>query len=147
MLYIDTGLFAKLYVPEPESAAVQAVVSGCDGLLSSELLVTEFASVLQRKMRERSLSKRDETHIWRLFEKHLHEGLMTLVPLNRDVTMRAAALLRDLPGAVPLRSLDAIHLATCRYFAGRGTRLFTGDATMLAAAQALALRVVELPAP
>jgi len=141
-VYIDTGLFAKLYLPEPESAQVQAAVSATDELACSELLIVEFSSVLSRKVREDSLTSEQSARILCLFEEHVDTHRIHLLPLDRDVLTDSADLLRDCQQVVPLRSLDAIHLATCRRY--DMTPLFTTDRVMLRAAEYLGIAVCML---
>lgn len=65
---------------------------------------------------------------------------LTLVELSPLVLERALE-----PWPVPLRTLDALHLATALYLAGQrvAVTLATYDRRMAEAARAVALRVVE----
>ncbi len=51
-IYIDSSALAKLYVPEPESDALDAILRGRRDLLMSELAITELLSAVARKRRE-----------------------------------------------------------------------------------------------
>jgi len=141
-MYIDTGLFAKLFLPEPESSQVQAAVSSTCELACSELLIVEFSSVLARKVREESLTAQQSARVLDLFEEQVATHRIHLLPLDREVLTDSADLLRDCQLVAPLRSLDAIHLATCRRY--HITPLFTTDRVMLRAADHLGIPVCSL---
>ena len=55
-LYFDSAYVAKCYVNEPDSAPVRRVARDADQLCSSIWCVAEVACVLQRHVREKSLS-------------------------------------------------------------------------------------------
>ncbi len=115
-MYIDTGLFAKLFLPEPESARVQAVVSGTCELVCSELLVVEFSSVLSRKVRELSLSPEQASRIRDRFDEQIEAHRVHLLPLDRKILTASADMLHACQAVAPLRSLDAIHLVSCQVY-------------------------------
>ena len=141
-MYIDTGLFAKLFVPEPESDRVQAVVSGTSELVCSELLIVEFSSVLSRKVRECALTPEQTARIRDEFDKLLEAHLIHLLPLDRKILTDSVELLHDCGAAAPLRSLDGIHLASCQQYSVRP--LFTMDRVMLRVADYLGIPVLPL---
>ena len=55
-IYLDSSALAKLYVPEPESDALDALLRGRRDLLISELAITEVLSAVARKRREGMLT-------------------------------------------------------------------------------------------
>lgn len=134
-VYIDTCMVAKLYFPEPESDAVQRKVSAASTLGCSEILITEFASVASRKRTESAINARQHTRVLREFCGHVEQGYWSLLPCGRDELVAAADVIRRCHGTAQVRSLDAIHLATC--LAHRWFPLFSTDRVMLKAAECL----------
>jgi predicted nucleic acid-binding protein len=63
-IYLDTSAVAKLFLPEPDSDAVESVLRGRRDLYLSDLAVTE-RSVLVRRVRERSLDGSDARKLHR----------------------------------------------------------------------------------
>lgn len=112
-MYIDTSALAKLYIPEPESEAVQKAVEG-HTLVSSELVIVEFTSVIARKLREKAISKKEAKEVLELFHSHVQDGVLETVKLESSVLAAAAKMLFDCPASIPLRTLDAIHLGACK---------------------------------
>jgi len=134
-MYLDTSIVVKLYTREPDSAECEKIVSG-HRMLSSELLYTELWSALLAKERNGVLSPDDRQRIWQLFELHLLDEFVELVNLDGQVLREAAEMIARVHPQVPLRTLDAIHLAT---FAGLDAGpLFTADRRMIEAARLLA---------
>lgn len=142
MMYIDTCVAAKLYLPEPGSDAVQRLASKEDRLISSELLITEMASLLCRKAREKHIDRHEQQEVWDLFVGHVTAGLWTLYPLGNLELRAAADVIRECQDSVPLRTLDAIHLSVCRTY--QIFPLCTTDQVMLRAAKVLGIRVQKI---
>ena len=112
-MYVDTSVIAKLYFPEHGSELAQRFASSEGELVCSELLIAEFASVASRKRREKAITVRQQNQVLRLFNQHVEEGALTLIPLANQELALAADLFRRCQNQVALRTLDAIHLATC----------------------------------
>lgn len=134
-MYLDTSVFVKLYTREPDSAECERVVAG-HKIVSSELLYTELWSALLAKERAGSLTPESRQRVWEIFESHLLDDVVELIELNGHVVREAAEMIARVHPQVPLRTLDAIHLAT---FAGLDSGpLFTSDRRMIDAARLLA---------
>lgn len=139
MIYFDTSAAVPLFVREPASAAVDAWFEACtDPLLSSDWIVTEFASALSLKERSGALSTKDARAAWRGFEAFCDSGLR-LVAVSRDAFREGARLVRQ--QAHGLRAGDALHLAVALE-AGAGT-IATLDTTLAANAKRLKLRTAK----
>jgi predicted nucleic acid-binding protein len=134
-MYVDTCMVAKLYFPEPESDAVQGMVSTADGLACSEILITEFAAVASRKHAEKSITRAQQDRILREFSRHVEARYWCLLPCTHDELTAAAELIRHCQGEARLRTMDAVHLSTC--LTHRQFPLFTTDRVMLQAARQL----------
>lgn len=139
-MYLDTSVLVKRYVAEPDSFHVLDVVVGFT-LVSSELALGEVWSAMLAKERNKVLSSTMREAAWKAFMADIEEGALRLIPLD-GVTIREAneIMLRVHPH-VPLRTLDAIHLAT--YDSVITGPIFTKDKRMLAAAKLLGFATVE----
>ncbi|MBX3749092.1 MAG: type II toxin-antitoxin system VapC family toxin [Opitutaceae bacterium] len=139
-MYLDTSVLVKLYVREPDSSAVERTVSG-ERILCSELVYAEFWSALLAKERAGVLSADMRQRVWQLFEIHLLDDQIELVEVDGLVVRDAAEMMARVFPRVPLRTLDALHLAT--YAAIDAGPLFTKDQRMIDAARLLGLPLAE----
>src|SRR5574340_977549 len=109
MVYLDTSAAVPLFVPEPSSDLIDKWFDACDmPVISSDWIITEFASALSIKERSGMLSAKDAKVAWRNFETFCQSGLR-LAPVNRQTFEEAAKMARY--SAHGLRSSDALHLA------------------------------------
>jgi uncharacterized protein len=127
--YLDASAFVKLVLPEPESAALDAVLEAWPRKSSSVLLEVEGPRAARR------------TNPLAYDAARALIGGMELIEIDADIR-RAAAGLED-PG---LRSLDAIHLATALSLGDRCGTVFAYDERLIAAARAHGLSVT-VPRP
>jgi predicted nucleic acid-binding protein len=136
--YLDTSALAKWYVAEAGSEELAAFMGRPDELLISRLVVVELRCLLARRRRAGLIDEAYEIAAYDRFSRQLMLGYI----VERDVGQRqfsdALELIEQLP-TVPLRTLDALHLAAAR--ACGAARLATGDRVMAQAAQALGLGV------
>lgn len=139
-MYLDTSVLVKLYVREPDSSAVERTVSG-ERILCSELVYAEFWSALLAKERAGVLAADMRQRVWQLFEIHLLDDQIELVEVDGLVVRDAAEMMARVFPRVPLRTLDALHLAT--YAAIDAGPLFTKDQRMIEAARLLGLPLAE----
>jgi uncharacterized protein len=140
-VYLDTSALAKLYVPEPGSPTLEAVLVGRRDLIVSDLAVTELASTIARRRREGDLSA---AHAQRVYQRILRDcatGEFRHAELTTSVHRDAERLLLGLGRNVPLRAADALHLALAG--AHNAHVLITFDRRMRAAAEVLG--TFELP--
>ena len=135
-MYVDTSVMVKLYVPEADSEACEAIVGGAP-LVSSQLLVCEIRSALLGKRSRGIISPEAIDEILRTFEEHIATQKIRLIPLSDLLVQHAAELIGELHSRVPLRTLDALHLAT--FASVDGGPLFTKDVRMRLAAIELGL--------
>lgn len=139
-MYLDTSVLVKRYVAEPDSDEVDDVVVGFT-LVSSELAVAELWSALLAKERAGAIDSHVRETAWGAFLSDVDEGVLRLIPLDGLVIREANAVMLRVHPEVPLRTLDAVHLAS---FAAVITGpLFTRDKRMLAAARLLGHPTVE----
>lgn len=136
MLYLDTSVLVAYYIPEPNSAKVQRILSRQSRTAISPLVEIELHSALGRKARSGQLDLADARKAAGLFAVHLADGLFDIVP----VAGREYRIARDWIGAfsTPLRTLDALHLAAAFC---NGLTLLTADAALARSAKALGVDV------
>lgn len=135
-MYLDTSVFVKLYTHEPDSAECERVAAG-HRLISSELLYAELWAALLAKERGGKLTPEARQRVWERFEGHLLDEFVELLDLNGSLVREAAEMMAKVHPQVPLRTLDALHLATCASLGA--DPLFTNDRRMIAAARMLGL--------
>jgi len=137
-MYVDTSVLVKLYIEEPDSAGCDATISEAT-LVSSQLLYCEFRSALLGKESRGIIPASLRAEAWSEFERDITSQRLCLVPLHDMLVRDAANLLNELHPNVPLRTLDALHLAT--YLCIEAGPIFTKDKRMLQAAKWLGLPV------
>jgi predicted nucleic acid-binding protein len=135
-MYLDTSVATKLFIPESDSHECELILAG-RGFISSELLIGEMWSVVLSKERGGHLRVKDRERVWQRFEKMVAGGDVQLVPLNGNVVRAASEVMLEVHPQVPLRTLDAIHLAT--FLSVDAGPLFTRDKRMIEAARKLGL--------
>lgn len=139
-MYLDTSVLVKRYVAEPDSDHVDEVVVGFT-LVTSELALGEVWSALLAKERAKSLSAAARGQAWNAFQGDIEDGVLRLIPLDGVMIREANEMMLRVHPHVPLRTLDAIHLAT--YDSVTTGPIFTKDKRMLAAAKLLGFAAVE----
>ena len=102
----------------------------------SALCEVEFASVVARRIRERSLSAADGAKVLRAFDAHVDERRFRQLPVVSASFVEAGRMLRA--GGTPLSTLDALHLAVV--IAGRES-LCTADRQLSRAAAKCGVQV------
>lgn len=141
MIYFDTSAAVPLFVREPASAAVDAWLETCsDPLLSSDWIVTEFASALSIKERSGMLGAKDARAAWRGFEAFCESGLR-LIAVSRQAFKEGARLARQQSHG--LRAGDALHLAVALEVGAKA--IATLDVTLAANARRLKMQTVKFP--
>lgn len=136
--YFDTSALAKWYLPEQGSAAFEVFVNSDRKRMISRLVTVEMRCLLARRRRAGEIDQDYETRAWIAFMTHTADGVFKVESLPDTRFSEARALIETLPG-LPLRTLDALHLAAAR--AAEATILATADTVQRQAAQALGLEV------
>ncbi len=136
MVYLDTSILAAFYCPEPLSGRAERAILSAHQPAISWLVEVEMCSALQGKGLRGELEEADRTKISAEFRRHITDGCYGMLPVNRSHYEMA----REWIGlfSVPLRSLDALHLAICH--AAKGS-LMTADQGLLKAARHLGVHV------
>ena len=142
-MYLDSAVFVKLVVREPDSMFYAEQVHGERGVWSSELALTECCSALFRKLREGAIDAKIRRIAWQKLQGYASSGAIELVPVDRLILQRAIKIIERCHPKVPLGSLDAIHLASCEAVAA--FPLLTNDQRMRAAGLHLRFPLGPLP--
>lgn len=133
-MYLDTSVLVKIYTREADSVACEQVIEG-HKIVSSELLYAEMWSALLAKERGGVLTEDQRFRTWDLFESHLLDDVVELMRLDGVIVREAAEIMAKVHPRVPLRTLDALHLAT--FASVESGPLFSVDRRMVDAARLL----------
>jgi uncharacterized protein len=107
-VYLDASALVKLFVPETGSDELNQALVGLTEVIVSDLALTEMASALGRRTREQLLLREEAQRLYREATK-LHASSLQ-AELTPPIHRRAERLMLSL--TIPLRALDALHLAT-----------------------------------
>jgi predicted nucleic acid-binding protein len=140
-VYLDSSALAKLYMPEPESDALDALLRGRRDLLISELAITEVMSAVARKRREGMLTAAQTFEIRDAVLADADSGSFYRLDLHPSVHRQAERLLLNVE-SVPLRTLDALHVALA--LQGSASYVVTFDSRMRAVALHAGLKAVDV---
>lgn len=135
--YLDTSALLKLYVAEAFSGEVEAFVGRLERPAISRLTTLEWHCAMLRRLRTGAFSREYLALAQREFLRHQNEGYFHVSPIADGLYNQAIELL-EAAKPHPLRSLDALHLATAR--ALRVNVFATADKVLANAAQALGMQ-------
>lgn len=139
MVYLDTSALLKRYIPEANSETFDAYFVECAPASIGRLGLVELRCALARKRRDRKISTEREKAALDEIRTDIQDGVLVVHP-GIDAHFAEAFHLIDRLVEVPLRSLDALHLAIALSL--DVSELATADAVMRQAAQALEINVV-----
>jgi predicted nucleic acid-binding protein len=118
MSYWDTSTLVKLYAQEPDSAAFEGHVLGSPGgTVTSRIALYEAQATFQRKEAEGILQPGTAQILCNELLQDVAAGEVQLVELSADVERTYGQVLTACyqhSPMIPLRTLDAIHLASAR---------------------------------
>jgi uncharacterized protein len=134
--FVDTSAIAKRYVVENGTGWVRGLIQPAAGNVTtiSELTTVELFSLLARKRREGVLSAVQIGQVQQTFLSHVR-GEYLVVLLDSAIVAHA----RDLVNKYPLRSLDAIQLASAmhvQHLLGEPLTFISADRNLLSASAA-----------
>ena len=141
-MYLDTAILVKLLVREPDSAFYVRSIEGRI-VWSSQVVLTECFSALLRNERERQIGTSHRRRAWAQVERDVAANRLNLITLTSDVLIRANGILGVYHPAIPLRSLDAIHLASAER--SQSWPICSNDGRLRLAAKRLGLPLAPLP--
>jgi predicted nucleic acid-binding protein len=138
LVYLDTSALLKRYVSEPNSDVFDDYLAGLLPAAISRLTLVEIRSGLARKRREGAIAAHHEQAAMAEVRLDIQDGLLNVLPAADQHFVDAGHLI-DRLADLPLRTLDALHLATARSIGA--DELATADQIMARAAAALGMRV------
>lgn len=110
--YVDTSALVKRYVEEAGRRKVLQLLRRHD-VVTSVIVSVELRSALQRRVSEGTLGA---TQVPRLLKRVVTDrAYWTLIEVASEILVAAETLV----AAHPLRTLDAIHVASAQVFAAR----------------------------
>jgi predicted nucleic acid-binding protein len=134
--YFDSSALVKRYVEEPGSDEVEEILGRTEELAVGILCPPEIVSALARKRRERQISLSQVIEAKTAFFRELEE--MAVCGLTKSVVETAIRFIE----LVPLRTLDALHLACAADW--NAEAVVSADRKQLEAAKKLGLRVIGI---
>ncbi len=144
VIYFDTSALAKWYVNESRSEDVEGFLQESGPVDISDLTVVEMRCLLARRRREGNFNRDTESQIFATFQDEMRQGFLLCHSMPEGIAAAALNLL-SMVRDVPLRTLDAFHLAIAREI--QAESLATADRIMIKAAITLGLKVVRFDAP
>lgn len=142
-MYLDSAIIVKLLVRESDSDWFDRELAG-QSFETSELALAEVRSALLAKERAGHISSRERVGAGEKFLAMIQNELIKLFPLNRAVLERATAMQLACHPRIPLRTLDALHVATCDL--NKCSTLSTTDVRMRSACEQFAIALVPTTA-
>ena len=143
-MYLDTGILVKLLAPEPETVFFERELRG-HSLVTSELALVEVKSALCAKERAGLITALQRARAEAKFAAMIEEDILELCNLNNRTLRKATQVIHGCHPNVPLRALDALHVATCDL--AQEFPLCTTNARMHAAAQLVHVPVFPTKLP
>jgi hypothetical protein len=116
MTYWDTSALFKLYVTEPGSDELfQIAAETKKPVVSSAIITAEMLCALHRKEADGDLGAGSAKVLYSQFLEDIRGNRLLVLPFDSAVAAEAERVVRlayERRPKIPLRSLDAIHLAT-----------------------------------
>lgn len=159
-VFLDTSVFVKLLVEEPDSDAYRQaifppvsrltptgipIVEVTTQLYISKLTEVEFTSAIYRKLENGRLTREQTRAIFESFDLEF----VGRVPVTDWTFERASQLLHQLhqptpTQSIPLRTLDAVQLASALLSRDLLDRFFVADVKLRAAFERVGLPVTKV---
>lgn len=137
--YLDTSAFLKLYIAEPESDAVRALLAGSSTLCTHLITYAEMRAALAKAVRMRRLAPDLLHHLVADLEQDW-ETLRIVIP--DEPMVRRAGILAE---RYNLRGYDSVHLAAAEAVFGmagrKNFRIAVYDGQLVRAAASLGMPV------
>lgn len=137
MIYADTSALIKRYLIEPFSAEFEALLA--EGAMAiSRLSIVEVRCALARRRRNREIEALHENRVNTELAADIHAGILRVCEVEAS-SFTSAYHLIDRLSDVPLRTLDALHLAIAEQISAAA--FATADRIQADAALALGFEV------
>lgn len=140
MIYADTSALVKRYLDEPFSADFEALLEQ-GPMAIGRLSIVEMRCALARRRRNREIDAVCENRVNGELAADIQDGALWVSGFDDEHFTAAYHLIGRL-AHIPLRTLDALHLAVAEKIAAAG--FATGDKSQADAAEALGFTVHRL---
>lgn len=117
MAYWDTSCLVKLYAPEADSAVFKARVVNGATVVTCEIARMELWATLCRKEAEGDLGAGGARKALEAYDSDVASGQIAVEAMDAAVAAEYETIIENFHGqtpALPLRTLDAIHLASAK---------------------------------
>jgi predicted nucleic acid-binding protein len=135
-LFLDSSAFAKRFVDESGSQEVEDLCSQATELCLSVICVPEIISALNRRLREKSLTRQDYAQARQHLSLDVRDAV--IINLTPDVILSSIKILET----TPLRTMDALHVACA--LAWNADLFVSADHRQITAAKAVGLKTRQL---
>ena len=141
LAYVDTSAFMKRFVTEARTPDMEAFVLANEyRLVISSLAITEFRSVLKRRLRMGTLDSPFAVKATEQLSIEVASGAVAFQAIDGAIFNLAGDLIDRLNA--PLATLDALHLACAK--TARCILMVSADRQLLAAAEEAELQTLDL---
>jgi predicted nucleic acid-binding protein len=125
--FLDSSAFAKRFVEEVGSEEVEDICAGTTELAVSIICTPEIISALNRRVREKALSRTQYSIIKERLAGDLRDAVV--VNLTSEILQQGISLLES----NALRAMDALHIASALVW--RADQFVSADVRQVAAAR------------
>ncbi len=137
MIYADTSALVKRYLIEPFSSEFETLFMQAP-LATSRLSIVEMRCAVARKRRNRQITTKIESRVTNEMATDIQDGALLIGEIGTADFTTAFHLIDRLDN-IPLRTLDALHLAAAEQLAA--SAFATADKIQADAAAALGFAV------
>lgn len=130
--FFDSSAFAKRYIAEQGSDEVDDLCQATDELALCAICVPEIVSALNRRVRERSVSRADYAVVKSRLLEDVRDA--AIINLTDDVIAYAMLVLEQ----DPIRAMDALHIAAAKTW--KADLFVTADKEQARAARRMGLK-------
>jgi uncharacterized protein len=141
LIYFDTSSLAKAYIDEARSDDVDEFLrKQTDRIAICQLSILEMRSTVARRAREGRFDALTAARVWSTFQIDISDELFEILSVvESDYSVATRMIDRVAP--LPLKTLDAIHLAVAER--ATASSFATSDKHQLNAAEALGLKTIS----
>ena len=143
-LFFDTSALVKLFHKEIGTNFVIQIVNDTQNKVwISELTIIEFFNAMYRLYRELHINDEELSNLIYEFDKECNRFF--IVSLNEAVIKEAREILISFGKNIPLRSLDALQLASYNlvYENGKDWAFVTSDDRLIQILQSIGMKVIN----
>ncbi|MEM7584348.1 MAG: type II toxin-antitoxin system VapC family toxin [Acidobacteriota bacterium] len=137
IIYFDSSVLVAYYTSEERSGDAKSIIDRASQAAISDICIAELSVVILRKQRDQFLSEAAATAVLELFDRHVRD---IFVRTRLDEALLGATRSIAKNAAVPVRTLDALHLASAIHAGGA---IATFDERLAIAARSMDVKVLS----